>query len=73
MEGQIWLESDGIGKGCTATFIVKLGACDQNGNLQQIPQASRPSHGGTIQSGARAIASDDDGQFLPKMRYQRSA
>ncbi|URE31588.1 Ethylene receptor [Musa troglodytarum] len=25
MEGQIWLESEGIGKGCTATFIVKLG------------------------------------------------
>ncbi|URE33086.1 Ethylene receptor [Musa troglodytarum] len=38
MEGQIWLESEGIGKGCTATFIVKLGICDPSGNLQQILQ-----------------------------------
>ncbi|GAB2284223.1 mitochondrial 2-enoyl thioester reductase [Dionaea muscipula] len=25
MEGHIWIESDGLGKGCTATFVVKLG------------------------------------------------
>ncbi|URD96024.1 Ethylene receptor [Musa troglodytarum] len=38
MEGRIWLESEGIGKRCTATFIVKLGICDPSGNLQQILQ-----------------------------------
>ncbi|CAL9085401.1 unnamed protein product, partial [Musa textilis] len=38
MEGQIWLESEGIGKRCTTTFIVKLGICDPSGNLQQILQ-----------------------------------
>lgn len=35
MEGQMWLESEGVGKGCTATFFVKLGICDQSGNLKQ--------------------------------------
>ncbi|KAJ4980413.1 hypothetical protein NE237_031250 [Protea cynaroides] len=25
MEGQIWIESEGLGKGCTASFVVKLG------------------------------------------------
>ncbi|XP_043700400.1 ethylene receptor-like isoform X2 [Telopea speciosissima] len=25
MEGHIWIESEGLGKGCTASFIVKLG------------------------------------------------
>lgn len=25
MEGQIWIESEGLGKGSTAIFIVKLG------------------------------------------------
>eukprot|EP00268_Persea_americana_P020508 TRINITY_DN2067_c1_g3_i2.p1 TRINITY_DN2067_c1_g3~~TRINITY_DN2067_c1_g3_i2.p1 ORF type:complete len:590 (-),score=95.50 TRINITY_DN2067_c1_g3_i2:392-2161(-) len=28
MEGYIWLESEGLGKGCTATFFVKLGMCN---------------------------------------------
>ncbi|OAY81890.1 putative ethylene response sensor 1 [Ananas comosus] len=38
MGGQIWLESEGIGKGCTASFIVKLGVCeDPNGDLRRIP------------------------------------
>ncbi|KAJ4768113.1 Ethylene receptor [Rhynchospora pubera] len=31
MEGHIWLESEGAGKGCTATFLVKLGI-DENLN-----------------------------------------
>lgn len=25
MEGHIWIESEGLGKGCTAIFVVKLG------------------------------------------------
>ncbi|WOL12166.1 ethylene receptor [Canna indica] len=40
MKGQIWVESEGVRKGCTATFVVKLGVCDQNGNLQQMMVAA---------------------------------
>ncbi|OWM81937.1 hypothetical protein CDL15_Pgr007976 [Punica granatum] len=29
MDGYIWIESEGLGKGCTATFIVKLGIPEQ--------------------------------------------
>lgn len=29
MDGHIWIESEGLGKGCTATFIVKLGIPEQ--------------------------------------------
>ncbi|KAF6136914.1 hypothetical protein GIB67_025748 [Kingdonia uniflora] len=28
MEGHIWIESEGLGKGCTATFLVKLGIAE---------------------------------------------
>ncbi|XP_042467663.1 probable ethylene response sensor 1 [Zingiber officinale] len=28
MQGHIWLESEGLGKGCTATFLVKLEICE---------------------------------------------
>lgn len=71
MEGQIWLESEGIGKGCTATFIVKLGICDPSGNLQQILQTT-PSHGDANLPGPRAKFDDENGKFTPMMRYQRS-
>ncbi|URE04013.1 Ethylene receptor [Musa troglodytarum] len=71
MEGQIWLESEGIGKGCTATFIVKLGICDPSGNLQQILQTS-PSHRDANLPGPRAKFDDENGKFTPMMRYQRS-
>ncbi|KAL2945312.1 putative ethylene response sensor 2 [Bienertia sinuspersici] len=30
MEGRLWVESDGIGKGSTATFIMKLGRVNEN-------------------------------------------
>jgi len=41
MEGHIWLQSEGLGKGCTATIVVKLG---NNGNkteesTQVVPRA----------------------------------
>nr|CAD1840067.1 unnamed protein product [Ananas comosus var. bracteatus] len=49
MEGHIWLESEGIGKGCTATFVVKLGICDtpnlyqQQQEQQQLQQQMMPA------------------------------
>ncbi|KAF6163754.1 hypothetical protein GIB67_008588 [Kingdonia uniflora] len=29
MESHIWIESEGLGKGCTATFLVKLGIAER--------------------------------------------
>ncbi|KAF6151817.1 hypothetical protein GIB67_010391 [Kingdonia uniflora] len=29
MEGHIWIESEGLGKGCTTTFLVKLGIAER--------------------------------------------
>ncbi|KAF6169066.1 hypothetical protein GIB67_038563 [Kingdonia uniflora] len=29
MEGHIWIESKGLGKGCTATFLIKLGIAER--------------------------------------------
>ncbi|KAJ3669479.1 hypothetical protein LUZ60_011429 [Juncus effusus] len=37
MDGQIWVESEGTGKGCTASFVVKLRVCENpNGPLQWV-------------------------------------
>ncbi|KAI3881982.1 hypothetical protein MKX03_007574 [Papaver bracteatum] len=45
MDGHIWIESEGIDKGSTATFIVKLGVHDERSELsgkQSLPRA-RPN------------------------------
>ncbi|KAL6591074.1 hypothetical protein ACP70R_050127 [Stipagrostis hirtigluma subsp. patula] len=72
MEGHIWLDSEGVGKGCTATFVVKLGACDNTNAYQQplIPLAW-PSHGDSNSSGLTA-PKEDRGLSSLKPRYQRS-
>jgi ethylene receptor len=43
MQGNIWLESEGVGKGCTATFFVKLGLSDAN--LRRMVPPVQPKHG----------------------------
>lgn len=44
MEGYIWLESEGLGKGCTATFVVKLGMCNNSkDSLLQVLSRPHPS------------------------------
>lgn len=40
MEGQIWLESDGLGKGCTAIFMIKLGIPGRSSEAK-LPLVSR--------------------------------
>ncbi|KAF7818178.1 ethylene response sensor 1-like [Senna tora] len=65
MEGDIWIESEGIGKGSSTTFIVKLGICgkpDSSGH----PTA----YGGSGQ--LTSFVKDTDDQALPNPRYQRS-
>jgi ethylene receptor len=47
MQGNIWLESEGAGKGCTATFFVKLGLSDNkpNANLRRIAPPAQLKQG----------------------------
>jgi len=68
MQGNIWLESEGVGKGCTATFFVKLGLSDKpNANLRRIvPPVQRKQ--GTADPDASSIINGDMA-ILPH-RYQ---
>ncbi|KAM0887671.1 hypothetical protein ACQ4PT_028861 [Festuca glaucescens] len=74
MGGHIWLESDGAGKGCTATFIVKLGVCDAYHQQPAMPLVW-PSHANSDPSGGPAVAAawrEERGVSNLKPRYQRS-
>lgn len=69
MNGHIWLESEGTGKGCTATFIVKLGKFNsQNGFHHQ--QMLPPNHADF--SVPRAFFKEDSRLGLSKLHHQRS-
>lgn len=43
MGGEIWIESDGLGKGSTVTFIVRLGICN-NPNVLPAAAVDEASH-----------------------------
>ncbi|CAL0303472.1 unnamed protein product [Lupinus luteus] len=62
MEGEIWIESEGAGKGCTATFMVKLGIPDQS-NESKLPFAPKNtgSHVSTNFAGLKVLVMDDNG------------
>lgn len=72
MGGHIWLESDGAGKGCTATLVVKLGVCDAAAYHQPAIPLVWPSHVRSDPSGPSALKKED--RVLPCLepRYQRS-
>lgn len=73
MQGHIWLESEGIGKGCIATFVVKLGICvNPDGSQQKIVLLPWTKHGQEDTSSSRGMPKDPKA-FIPlKPRYQRS-
>ncbi|KAL6607811.1 hypothetical protein ACP70R_040874 [Stipagrostis hirtigluma subsp. patula] len=63
MQGNIWLESEGAGKGCTVTFFVKLGICEKpNANLLRIAPPAQPKQG---TAGPDASIVDGDMEVLP--------
>ncbi|KAF3340777.1 ethylene receptor-like protein [Carex littledalei] len=79
MEGHIWLESEGLGKGCTASFIVKLGSCDNNPCLYQQQQilpvvwSNQSATDGSAMWAPPPPPSKDEKLIVPaKNRYQRS-
>nr|Q9ZWL6.1 RecName: Full=Ethylene receptor; AltName: Full=PE-ETR1 [Passiflora edulis]BAA37136.1 ethylene receptor [Passiflora edulis] len=62
MDGHIWLESEGLGKGCTAIFIVKLGIPERL-NESKPPFMSKVAvdHGQTTFPGLKVLLMDDNG------------
>ena len=62
MEGHIWIESEGIGKGCTVTFIVKLGIPDRS-NQSKLPFIPKVpgNHGSANSAGLKVLVMDDNG------------
>ncbi|KAG8651208.1 hypothetical protein MANES_07G101500v8 [Manihot esculenta] len=59
MEGHIWIESEGLGKGCTAVFVVKLGWSNESKHsfMQKVPA----NHGQTTFCGLKVLLMDDNG------------
>lgn len=61
MEGQIWIESEGLGKGSTAIFIVKLGfpGHSNESRLPFVPKVPG-NHVLTNFSGLKVVVMDDN-------------
>lgn len=77
MQGDIWLESEGKGKGCTVTFFVRLGTPSRKPNAN--PRRMMPSHLQPNQGGrgpgadAHSISIMDSDTRVPRARYQSIA
>lgn len=61
MEGHIWIESEGLGKGCTAIFIVKLGIPDHSNESKHAFGPKIPGHAQTNFPGLKVLVMDDNG------------
>ncbi|KAF2294838.1 hypothetical protein GH714_021308 [Hevea brasiliensis] len=62
MEGHIWIESEGLGKGCTAIFVVKLAILEcSNESKHPFMQKGPANHGQTTLSGLKVLVMDDNG------------
>lgn len=74
MGGHIWIESEGLDKGTSATVIVKLGFCKNPGDssMHQVASGGRANHGSTDFIGHKALFRNSDGVAFPNPRYQRS-
>lgn len=62
MEGNIWIESDGVGKGCTAIFDVKLGISNESkqSGIPKVP--ANPQHANF--AGLKVLVMDENGLVL---------
>lgn len=64
MDGHIWIESEGVGRGSIVTFIVKLNLPETSSHLSiHIAPTSQPSgsQSRTDFSGVRILVTDDNG------------
>ncbi|KAH1120639.1 hypothetical protein J1N35_003799 [Gossypium stocksii] len=62
MEGHIWIESEGLGKGCTAIFMVKL-SIPERLNEPKLPFMPKvpTNHGPTAFPGLKVLVMDENG------------
>ncbi|MCO5590831.1 hypothetical protein L7F22_044806 [Adiantum nelumboides] len=61
MEGHIWIESQGVGKGSTVTFIVKLHAPDElQDSVQNVPLLMPPATSRADFTGLKCLVIDDN-------------
>lgn len=74
MGGHIWIESEGLDKGSTTIFIVKLGTCGNNPDSSghQPTERSQAYSGSGNLTGYRPFVKDNDERGFPNRRYQRS-
>jgi len=74
MQGDIWLESEGKGKGCAATFFVRLGTPRKpNANHRRMMQPSQGGRGSPGGADAHSISIMDGDAGVPRARYQSIA
>lgn len=77
MQGDIWLESEGKGKGCTVTFFVRLGTPSRKPNAnprRMMPSPLQPNQGGRGPGAyAHSISIMDGDTRVPRARYQSIA
>ncbi|KAJ6700739.1 ETHYLENE RECEPTOR 1-LIKE [Salix koriyanagi] len=60
MEGHFWIESEGLGKGCMAIFIVKLGIPEKTSESKN-PFLPKANHGQTAFPGLKVLVLDENG------------
>ncbi|KAJ6715366.1 ETHYLENE RECEPTOR 1-LIKE [Salix viminalis] len=63
MEGHFWIESEGLGKGCMAIFIVKLGIPEKTSESKN-PFLPKANHGQTAFPGLKVLVLDENGICL---------
>lgn len=62
MEGHIWIESEGLSKGCTAIFIVKLGIPERsNDSMLSFAPKMPANHVQSNFSGLKVLVMDENG------------
>ena len=73
MGGHIWLDSEGAGRGCTATFIIRLGVSDNTDSYQQqLTPLAWPGSANVESAGPKALHEETWPPSSLKPRYQRS-
>lgn len=70
MGGHIWIESEGLDKGTTATFIIKLGNSSDPSTKQVAPKVGT-IHGSVDLIGHKPVPRDE-WKTSTNPRYQRS-
>lgn len=65
MDGHIWIESEGLAKGCTASFIVKLGFPERSNEnkLLFVPKV-QANHVQINFAGLKVLVMDDNGLVM---------